>query len=181
MENKGRELPREKAELTTKLKRQVGVIPIRQGETGLEVLLITSRESRKWIIPKGWPMKGLKDHQAAAREATEEAGIKGKIGKRLVGHYTYQKRLADHVEPCRVSVYRLDVGKEQTKWRERDQRERRWVSLSEAAALVTEPSLARLLTKFAGALSSNGEASTPSNTKLAGVLERPAPGKPEEG
>ena len=146
-------MPREKAELTTKLKRQVGVIPIRQGETGLEVLLITSRETHKWIIPKGWPMKGLKDHQAAAREAMEEAGIKGKIGKRPVGHYTYQKRLADHVEPCRVSVYRMDVGKEQSKWRERDQRKRLWVPLLEAADVATEPSLAHLLARFAASLS----------------------------
>jgi 8-oxo-dGTP pyrophosphatase MutT (NUDIX family) len=114
--------------------------------------LITSRESRKWLIPKGWPMKGLKDHQAAAREAIEEAGIKGKVGKKPVGQYTYQKRLIDHVEPCRVFVYRLDVDKEQAKWRERDQRERRWVPVADAADLVTEPSLANLLRRFAQAL-----------------------------
>ena len=133
-------------------RHQVGVIPVRFGATGPEVLLITSRDSRRWIIPKGWPMKGRKDREAAAREAIEEAGIKGKVSRRAIGYYTYQKRFADHVEPCRVTVFRLDVGKEQDKWRERGQRTRRWMSLAEAADLVTEPSLAHLLQQAGSAL-----------------------------
>lgn len=90
-------------------------------------------------------MKGRKDYQAAAQEALEEAGVKGKIRKHPVGAYTYQKRLIDRVEPCRVMVYRLDVEKELKGWSEKDQRVRKWYPLDEAADLVSEPRLASLI------------------------------------
>ena len=124
---------------------QVAALPLRQGRDGLEVMLITSRESRRWIVPKGWPMKGLKDHEAAAREALEEAGLKGRIHKRPIGAYTYGKRTAHAVEPCRVMVYRLDVDGERTSWRERGQRERQWFAVAEAAELVDPPRLASMI------------------------------------
>ncbi|MBP0652251.1 NUDIX domain-containing protein, partial [Mycobacterium tuberculosis] len=73
------------------------------------MLLVTSRETRRWIIPKGWPMKGMKDRDAAAREALEEAGLTGRISQRPIGHYRYFKRTPDAFQPCRVDVYRLDV------------------------------------------------------------------------
>ena len=124
---------------------QVAALPYRQGPAGAEVLLITSRETRRWIIPKGWPMKGRKDYQAAAREALEEAGVKGKVHKRPIGAYTYQKRLIDRVEPCRVMVYVLEVDKQLMSWRERDQRKRRWFPLTAAAANISEPALASMI------------------------------------
>lgn len=126
-------------------KAQVAALPIRKGEDGLDVLLVTSRETRRWVVPKGWPMKGRKDHQAAAQEAREEAGVAGKIAKRPLGAFTYQKRLIDRVEPCRVMVYVLQVEKELPAWREKDQRRRKWFSQADAADRVSEPGLASLI------------------------------------
>ena len=124
---------------------QVGALPFRVADGIAQVLLVTSRETRRWIIPKGWPMKGRKDHEAAAREAAEEAGVAGRIRKRPMGAYTYQKRFADRVEPCRVMVYALEVERELSAWRERDERQRRWYTWAEAAALVSEPRLALMI------------------------------------
>ncbi|MGD0635929.1 MAG: NUDIX hydrolase [Beijerinckiaceae bacterium] len=128
---------------------QVAALPIRSGiAEGIEVLLIRSRETRRWIIPKGWPMKGRKDHQAAAKEALEEAGVIGKVRAHPVGGYTYQKRLNDHVQPCRVMVYRLDVEKQLETWPEKAQRERQWFPAGEAAENVSEPGLARMILRM---------------------------------
>ena len=124
---------------------QVAALPVRSGIEGLDVLLITSRETKRWVIPKGWPMKGRKDHQAAAQEALEEAGVVGKTRKHPIGAFTYQKRLTDRVEPCRVMVYLLEVEKELPSWREKDQRKRRWFPLREAATRVSEPALVTLI------------------------------------
>lgn len=90
-------------------------------------------------------MKGRKDHQAAAQEAFEEAGVSGKVHKHPVGAYTYQKRLEAGVQPCRVMVYILDVEKERPSWPEKDQRRREWMSPDAAADQISEPGLARLI------------------------------------
>lgn len=124
---------------------QVAALPVRLGAGGLEVMLISSRETRRWIVPKGWPMKGRKDHEAARREALEEAGVSGKIRKHPLGAYTYDKRLADGLQPCRVMVYLLEVEKELASWREKGQRERQWFALEAAAKAISEPGLARLI------------------------------------
>ena len=125
---------------------QVAALPVRHGENGaLEVLLITSRETGRWIIPKGWPMKGRKDHEAAAREALEEAGVVGRIRKEPLGEYLYLKRLDDDFELCRVAVYRLDVDRQHKKWNEMAQRRCNWFSIDEAAELVLEPGLITIL------------------------------------
>jgi len=79
------------------------------GEAGVEVLLVTSRETGRWIIPKGWPIKGFKpsDYETAAREAYEEAGVRGLVSERSLGHYLYEKRMEDRVTsfPCEVQVF----------------------------------------------------------------------------
>ena len=125
---------------------QVAALPVRHAaDGGLEVLLITSRETRRWVIPKGWPMRDRKDYQAAAREALEEAGISGRIRKRPLGAYTYQKRLVGRVEPCRVMVYVLEVEKVRAAWRERDQRTRQWFEPGSAADNIDEPRLAAMI------------------------------------
>ena len=124
---------------------QVGALPVRRGHDGIEVLLVTSRETRRWIIPKGWPMKGRKDHDAAAQEAAEEAGVVGKVHKHPIGAYTYQKRLANRLDPCRVMVYLLEVETHLESWREGDERKRQWFSLAQAANMVSEPKLALLI------------------------------------
>lgn len=124
---------------------QVAALPVRRAGDGLEVLLVTSRETHRWIVPKGWPMKGRKDHDAAAREALEEAGVRGKIHKRPLGSYVYGKRLAEGVEMCRVMVYRLDVEEECASWPEGDERDRQWLGVREAASRVEEPGLATII------------------------------------
>lgn len=110
--------------------------------------MITSRDSGRWIIPKGWPMKGRKDHAAAAQEAFEEAGVSGKIHKRPFGAYTYDKRIGDGGGRVRVMVYLLEVGEEKRAWPEKDQRRREWMNPLEAAALVAEPGLADILRRI---------------------------------
>ncbi len=121
---------------------QIAALPVRRAEDGsLRVLLLTSRETRRWVIPKGWPMKGLKDHEAAAQEAREEAGIVGRIHKQPVGSYRYWKRRTAHFDLCTVRVYLLEVERQLKTWREKGQREARWFTIDEAAALVDEPGL----------------------------------------
>ncbi|WP_018263369.1 NUDIX hydrolase [Methylobacterium sp. WSM2598] len=131
--------------------QQVAALPVRRAEDGsLEVLLVTSRETRRWIAPKGWPMKGRKPHRAAAIEAREEAGVTGQISKTPAGHYTYDKRLPDgSAVPCRVAVYVLTVTGELPSWREQGQRDVQWVSSEAAAVLVREPELAALIRDLA--------------------------------
>ncbi|WP_018260723.1 NUDIX hydrolase [Methylobacterium sp. WSM2598] len=135
--------------------QQVAALPVRQAaDGGLEVLLVTSRETRRWIAPKGWPMKGRKPHRAAAIEAREEAGVTGQISKTPAGHYTYDKRLPDgSAVPCRVAVYVLTVTRELPSWREQGQRDVHWVSSEAAAELVQEPELAALIRDLARSMS----------------------------
>jgi 8-oxo-dGTP pyrophosphatase MutT (NUDIX family) len=127
---------------------QYGALPFRRGPS-LEVMLITSRESRRWVIPKGWPMKGKKPHAAAAREALEEAGVSGKIGKAPLGAYPYIKRLGNGAPlKVRVRVFPLEVMRERAAWPEMSQRERCWFSLEEAAEAVQEPELNAMILAF---------------------------------
>lgn len=142
----------------TKLKKkrtpraQIAALPFRLDAEGRpEILLVTSRETKRWIIPKGWPMRGRKDHRAAEQEAFEEAGLKGRIGKKAIGHYSYDKNLGDgSALPCAVTVYPLRVRQERKRWPERKQRERRWYGAEEAATLVQECDLQDLLRRFRG-------------------------------
>ncbi len=125
---------------------QIAALPVRRAQDGsFEVLLITSRETRRWIIPKGWPMKGLKDHKAAAKEAEEEAGVVGNVQKDPIGSYTYWKRRAAHFELCQVTVYLLEVRDQLKQWREKHQRQSQWFSVREAAERVEEPGLRELI------------------------------------
>jgi 8-oxo-dGTP pyrophosphatase MutT (NUDIX family) len=115
----------------------------------LEVLLITSRETRRWVIPKGWPIKGLKSPQTAAREAFEEAGVEGDVAKKKIGVFHYDKRLrSGRVQRVRVGVYPLKVGTERTSWPEATHREKLWTTPAAAADLVQEAELAFLLRAF---------------------------------
>jgi 8-oxo-dGTP pyrophosphatase MutT (NUDIX family) len=124
---------------------QVAALPLTIGEDGVtRVLLLTSRETRRWVTPKGWPMKGRKPYEAAAQEALEEAGVTGQAKKKPIGTYTYFKRREAHFDVCRVDVYLLVVKKQLETWREKDQREARWFTLDEAADMVQEPGLVAL-------------------------------------
>ncbi len=126
--------------------RQVAALPLRfTAEGAPEVLLITSRETQRWVIPKGWPMPGLSDPDAAATEAREEAGVTGKVHGKPLGTYLYWKRREAHFDLVDVTVYRLDVDRQLAAWRERGERTARWMSLSEAAEEVQEPGLQAIL------------------------------------
>ena len=127
-------------------KKQVAALPVRRTRSGsLRVLLVTSRETRRMVIPKGWPWRGVKDYKAAAEEAREEAGILGKTSKKSIGSYTYSKRRPDGDVAVRVKVFLLEVEEELPDWPESDERERVWFTLAKAAALVAEPELALLI------------------------------------
>lgn len=124
-------------------------MPVRFEENGgAQVLLLTSRETKRWIIPKGWTMKGRKPWEAAAQEALEEAGVVGRPRKKPIGSYVYFKRQAAHFDVCRVDVYVLAFAKQLKTWREKGQREAKWFGLDEAAELVEEPGLVSLLRKL---------------------------------
>ena len=109
---------------------QYAALPYRlNGKTRTEVMLVTSRETRRWIIPKGWPHKGKAPHDSAAREAFEEAGVVGAVGKRAVGSFPYQKRLKNGgVTVCEVHVFPLRVRRQSKEWPEKEQREIKWLS-----------------------------------------------------
>jgi 8-oxo-dGTP pyrophosphatase MutT (NUDIX family) len=132
--------------------RQYAALPWRIGVSGgREVMLLTSRETGRWVIPKGWPMKGKKPAQAAAQEAYEEAGLIGRIvGKQPVGTYHYTKRTKLSDVLCEVRVYLLRVEKQLEDWPEKQQRVTAWFDASKAAELVDEGALALIIASFAG-------------------------------
>lgn len=140
------------------LSEQYGALPWRNdGGRGVRVLLVTSRTRGLWILPKGWPIDGLSPHRAAAQEALEEAGVFGTTSPEPCGSYRYTKILADEsTRHCRVTIYPLRVKATLVDWQESGQRHRKWFSLSEAAAAVSEPDLAQLLSNLAGGWSENG-------------------------
>ena len=119
---------------------------------GPEILLVTSRDTGRWVIPKGWLMKGKSPAEAALREAFEEAGVEGKVQGDLVGLYSYDKVLeGEDVQPCVVSVFPVAVARLIARFPERGQRERRWFKPKKAAKKVAEPELSALLAGFAPA------------------------------
>lgn len=133
--------------------RQIAALPYRSGGPALDapvsVLLVTSRESRRWVIPKGNPTGGLAPHAAAALEAEEEAGVRGAVCPVPLGSYRYRKRRKTGASLMfDVEVYPLSVTEELPRWKEADERTRRWFGLAEAADLVEEADLADLIRSF---------------------------------
>jgi two-component system, OmpR family, phosphate regulon sensor histidine kinase PhoR len=130
---------------------QYGVIPVRPvAGGGVEVLLITSRETRRWVVPRGNAMPGKSPVESAAQEAFEEAGISGEIDPEPIGRYFYRKRRRNGaLLPAEVQLFRMQVGEERDDWPEKDQRERRWFAPQEAAAAVAEAELAEMLRSLA--------------------------------
>jgi 8-oxo-dGTP pyrophosphatase MutT (NUDIX family) len=139
---------------------QYACLPFRERADGsIEILLITSRGTRRWVIPKGWPMKGRKPHASAAREALEEAGLIGEVGKVPIGSYGYGKRLkSGEVVPCQVEVFPLKVKSQRKRWPEKGQRSLRWFNPAEAAEAVDEPELRDVIQRAKSLLSSVGTA-----------------------
>lgn len=131
--------------------KQIAALPFHTDKNGkLRVLMVTSRDTGRWVMPKGWLMDGKKPWQAAKIEALEEAGAIGFISDSPIGHYHYDKRLGSHKKlTCRVTVYPMIVDRLKRRWKERDERHRHWFSLKKAARLVNEPELTKLLDDLA--------------------------------
>jgi 8-oxo-dGTP pyrophosphatase MutT (NUDIX family) len=127
---------------------QYAALPWRR-EARVEIMLVTSRETYRWVIPKGWPMRGLSGALSAAREAFEEAGIEGEIDSRAIGAYPYVKRMKDgEMRPLTVEVFPFLVRTELEEWPEKDERQRRWFTVQEAAFAVDEYELSQLILRF---------------------------------
>jgi 8-oxo-dGTP pyrophosphatase MutT (NUDIX family) len=130
---------------------QYGVLPYRFTETNsLEVLLVTTRQTRSWIIPKGWPIKGLKPPESAAREAYEEAGIRGTVGAKSIGAFSYQKGIDANggTVPCEVRVFPMLVKRQLDTWPEANEREERWFEPAKALSTIKDKGLRELIESF---------------------------------
>ncbi|WP_162244202.1 MULTISPECIES: NUDIX hydrolase [unclassified Rhizobium] len=124
----------------------------------LEVLVITSRDTGRWVIPKGWHMPGKQPHAIAEREAYEEAGIKGKAERDPIGSYGYMKKMNGGLKvPTRVQVYSLLVKSMLKDFPEKGSRRLEWVTCEEAANRVDEPELKALFRAFPRLLQSQAE------------------------
>lgn len=122
---------------------------LKKKRPAVEILLITSRDTGRWVIPKGWPMDGRSASAAAAREAWEEAGVKGTIREEAIGSYRYMKGLPGGLKvDCRVRVFPLVVGDVCKDFPEKGERRAAWVDCAEAAARVQEPGLKTLILAF---------------------------------
>jgi 8-oxo-dGTP pyrophosphatase MutT (NUDIX family) len=164
---------------TVEFSRQVGALPVRRGPDGsLLVLLVTTLQTQRWIVPKGWPLPGYHDSLAAAAEAREEAGVLGEAQAISIGSFTYQKRKkATGLVPVRVSVFLLEVQEELETWPECRRRRRAWFTLSDAAAAVREPELRELLLQVkqsADALALGSPGSATSEALAFGGSHHPA-------
>ena len=129
---------------------QVAALPYRTGTDGsIEILLITSKGTRQWIVPKGGLMDGLSPWEAAAQEAYEEAGLRGAIETEEAGRFSHMKtRLVGKPLHYRVAVYRMAVKRELKRWPEQRLRERRWFTLDEAMAAVRSTELRTIISRL---------------------------------
>ena len=126
---------------------QYGVVPVRFAADGTaQVLLITSRDTGRWVVPRGNPIAGKSPPESAAQEAYEEAGIIGAVEPVALGFYSYEKRRRlGMTVPAVVHLFRMSVAEERDDWPEKGQRERRWFAVGEAASAVHEAELAQLI------------------------------------
>jgi 8-oxo-dGTP pyrophosphatase MutT (NUDIX family) len=141
------------ADVAGRPRLQYAALPWRMTDR-LEIMLVSSRETRRWIIPKGWPMAGRSGAAAAAIEAIEEAGLLGAISPEPIGHFDYAKRFTRSMEICRVKVFSLRVLRQRATWPEMHQRDTQWFPAEEAMALVSDPELGDLIGAFIGSFAS---------------------------
>lgn len=128
---------------------QAAALCLREGATGREVLMVTSLGTRRWVLPKGWPMKGRTLAGAALREAWEEAGVVGTVTETPCGYFTYEKRRRGGLMlSCRVEVFRVEVSDLARDWPEKKRRKRAWLPVAEAAEAVSEPELQAMLRRL---------------------------------
>lgn len=131
------------------VRTQFGTLCWRIRADKLEFLLVTSRQRKRWIVPKGWPQDGATPTEAATTEALEEAGAKGAVAPVCLGIYSYNKYLdEDEVLPCVVAVFPMRVRKTIPDYPEKSERRRKWFSRKKAAKVVNEPELANMILHF---------------------------------
>lgn len=125
---------------------QAAALCLRDGPQGPEVLLVSSLSSKRWILPKGWPIEGLTLAEAALQEAWEEAGVQGSVAPVAVGSFAYRKVVKQGIPvACRCEVFRVMVSGFADRFPEKTRRQRRWTPIAEAVELVDEPELKALL------------------------------------
>lgn len=134
----------------TDVRTQFAALCYRVKNDKVQILLVTSRGSGRWIVPKGWPMDGKTPTDNATVEAWEEAGVRGVAESRPLGLYSYSKTFEDGDAdlPCVAMVYAIKVTSLAREYPEAKQRRRKWVSRKKAASLVDEPELSRILRDF---------------------------------
>jgi len=131
------------------VRAQFAALCYKKAHGRVRVLLVTSRDTGRWVLPKGWPIAGLRPPECAEAEAWEEAGVRGKVENDCVGVFTYVKELDTGVGlPTVVAVFPLKVESLEDTFPESGQRERQWVTQKRAAKLVDEPDLSDLLLRF---------------------------------
>src|SRR6266498_2293544 len=120
---------------------QYGALPYRlRARSRPQFMLITSRETRRWVIPKGWPKQGKSPRYSAAREAFEEAGVVGAVAKRMRN---------GGVVVCEVRVFPLEVTRQNKQWPEKQERIVKWLYASQAVEKVKEPMLGEIILRLA--------------------------------
>ena len=130
---------------------QFAALCYRRSKKGeLQILLLTSRDTGRWVIPKGWPMGTKPGHVVAETEAREEAGVKGIVEHDPLGSFGYGKSMPEGmVLPCEVQVHALQVTGSVKDYKEKGERRLEWVSAEEAAERVAESGLKKLILGFA--------------------------------
>jgi 8-oxo-dGTP pyrophosphatase MutT (NUDIX family) len=140
--------------------RQAGAIPYTVLEGQVVFLLITSRGTGRWIFPKGVLVEGITPWELAAREAFEEAGVRGTIETQPIGFYRTMKTLTLRRQPIVVDLYPLRVEEQLEEWPEKGQRHRHWAILPEARRLLSDTKLAELAVRLSRKLLSKAQPAT---------------------
>ncbi len=152
--------------------RQSAVLPYRREADEVQVLLVTSRKGKRWVLPKGIVEPGLTAAESAAKEAQEEAGVQGTVTKDSLGKYRYKKWGGT----CRVEVYPMEVTGEVNDWPESETRKREWMSLADAAKRIDQKDLKKILRRLPEELNSDGTDEAPAPAKRT---RRRAPAAPK--
>jgi len=130
------------------LRTQFGALCYRIKNEKVQILLVTSRGRKRWIVPKGWPINKSTPAETAAREAFEEAGVDGKVREVCLGIYSYTKNHAGDDLPCVVAIFPLKVQQIHDSYPEKLQRKRKWFSQKKASAIVESPELGQMIKGF---------------------------------
>jgi 8-oxo-dGTP pyrophosphatase MutT (NUDIX family) len=137
---------------------QSAVLPYRWQKGRLEVLLITSLDTGRWVLPKGNLEPGMSARDSAEKEAYEEAGIRGSVGKESIGTFTYLKTEKKGGGMRRVETFPMEVTEILEDWPEKNVRKREWMPVQKAAEAVLEKKLKKLLGLFAESMAPSGKA-----------------------